>query len=112
MVFYDRGGGRGGGRIPILDVFVVAFGQIQKSKIADQDGRQSEMITQLLGHVTSSPYDVDVKGDIFKHTKDSPNLVVIACIFSELQRGAESAHPGRRRPKKISLNWIKQEVPV
>ena len=40
------------------------FGQIQKSKMADQDGRHSEMIAQLLRHVTSEPRDADVKGDI------------------------------------------------
>ena len=33
--------------------------------MAEQHGRHSEMITQLLRHVTSSPHDVDVEGDIF-----------------------------------------------
>ena len=37
---------------PILDGFG-GFGQIQKSKMADQDDRHSELITQLLRHVTS-----------------------------------------------------------
>ena len=37
---------------PILDGFI-GFGQIQKSKMADQDGRHSEMIKLLLSHVTS-----------------------------------------------------------
>ena len=37
---------------PILDGFL-GFGQIQKSKMADQDGRHSEMITRLLRDVTS-----------------------------------------------------------
>ena len=37
---------------PILDG-VWGFGQIQKSKMADQDVRHSEMITQLLRHETS-----------------------------------------------------------
>ena len=63
------------------------FGQIQKSKMADQDGRHSEMITQLLRHVTSQPHDADVKGDIFRHTIYPPSLVVIAFIFSELRKG-------------------------
>ena len=31
------------------------FEEIQKSKMADQDGRHSELITQLLRHVTSHP---------------------------------------------------------
>ena len=59
---------------------------LDKSKMADQDGRHSEMITQLLRHVTSQPHDVDVKGDIFRHTIYPPSLVVIAFIFSELRR--------------------------
>ena len=45
------------------------------------------MITQLLRHVTSSSHDADVKGDIFRRTIYPPSLVVIAFIFSELQRG-------------------------
>ena len=70
-----------------FEQFFLGFGQIQKSKMADQDGRHSEMITQLLRHVTSSPYDANIKGDIFRHTIYPPILVVIAFIFSELQRG-------------------------
>ena len=47
---------------PILDVFFFrGFEQIQKSKLADQDGRRSEMITQLLSHGTSLPHDADVR---------------------------------------------------
>ena len=38
---------------PILDGFFGGFGQIQKSKMAVQDDRHSEMITQLYCHVTS-----------------------------------------------------------
>ena len=37
----------------ILDGVCGGFGQIQKSKMADQDGRHSEMIKQLLRHMTS-----------------------------------------------------------
>ena len=55
--------------------------------MADQDGRHSEMITQLLRHVTSKPRDADVKGDIFGHTVYLPSLVAVAFIFSELRRG-------------------------
>ena len=58
--------------------------------MADQDGRHSEMITQLLRHVTSSTHDADVKEDIFRRTIYLPSLVVIAFIFSELRRGVES----------------------
>ena len=45
---------------PIFDDFL-RFGQIQKSKMADQDGRYSETISQLLRHVTLSPDYADVK---------------------------------------------------
>ena len=45
--------------------------------MADQDGRHSEMITQLLRHVTSSPHEAVVKGDIFRHTIYTLSLVVI-----------------------------------
>ena len=69
--------------------------------MADQDGRHSEMITQLLRHVTSEPRDADVKGDIFGHTIYPPSLVAVAFIFSELRRGGGiRPPPGRRRPKK------------
>ena len=34
--------------------------------MVDQDGRHSDMMLQLLHYVTSSPYDADVKGDIFR----------------------------------------------
>ena len=36
--------------------------------MADQDGRHSEMVTQLLRHVPSSTHDADVKGEILRHT--------------------------------------------
>ena len=64
--------------------------------MADQDGPHSEMITQLLRHVASSPHDADVKGDIFRRTIYPPSLVVIAFISSVLRGGAESVPPGRR----------------
>ena len=67
--------------------------------MVDQDGRHSEMITQLLRHVTSSSNDADVKGDIFGRTIYPPSLVVIAFIFSELREG------GRNSPKKARSKW-------
>ena len=54
--------------------------------MADQDGRHSEMVTQLLRHVMSSPHNRDVKGDIFRRTIYPPHVVVIGFIFSELLR--------------------------
>ena len=38
-------------------------------KVVNQDGRHSEMITQLSCYVTSSPHDADVKEGILKHVK-------------------------------------------
>ena len=71
--------------------------------MAEQDGHHFEMITQLLRHVKLSPYDVDVKGDIFARTIYPPSLVAIAFVFSEL-RIWEGIHPppptDRRTPKK------------
>ena len=69
-----------------------------------------EMITQLLLPVTSSPRDANVKGGIFRRTIYPLNLVVIAFIFLELRRGAESAPPGRRRPKKPGVNRVKRHM--
>ena len=42
------------------------------------------MITQLLRHVTSHPYDADAKREIFQRAIYPPSLVVIAFIFLEL----------------------------
>ena len=53
------------------------IGQIQKSKMTDQDGGHSKMITQLSRRVTSYPHDADVQGDTFRRTIYPPNLVVI-----------------------------------
>ena len=70
-----------------------------------QDGRHSEMITQLLRHVTSPAHDAQVKGDIFRRTIYPPSLVVIAFIFSELQNGKEFL-PGLRKTKKARSKYI------
>ena len=87
------------------------FWQIQKSKMADQDGGRSEMTTQLLRHVTSSPHDVDVNRDIFRRTIHAPSIVVIAFIFSELRRGGGIRPPSPHPPvvedqKKPGLNRV------
>ena len=58
--------------------------------MADQDGRHSEMITQLLRHVRSSPHDADFKGDIFRRTIYPPSLVVMAFISPEVRRGGRN----------------------
>ena len=55
--------------------------------MGNKDGRHSDMITQLLRHLTLLLHDVDVKGDVFRRTIYPPSLVVIAFIFSELLRG-------------------------
>ena len=77
----------------------------RKSKMPDEDGRHSEMITQLLRHVTSSPHDTEVKGNIFTRNIHPPSLVGIAFIFSELRRGADS--PQVEDQKKPGLNRVK-----
>ena len=69
---------------PILDDFVEA---LDKSKMADQHGRHSVLITQLLRHIASSPHIADVEGDIFRRTIYPPSLVVITFIFLEFVRG-------------------------
>ena len=75
--------------------------------MVDQDGLRSEIITQLLRHVTSSSYDADLKGEIFRRTVYHPSLVVIAFIFG-VTRDSPPAHPGRRRlKKKPGLNRVK-----
>ena len=86
------------------------FGQIQTSKMADQDDRYLEMITQISRHVTSQPHDADVKEDIFGHSIYPPSLVVIAFVLSELRKrgggGAESAPPVVEDQKKPGLNRV------
>ena len=72
----------------------LSFGKIQKSKMADQDGPHSDMISSLLWCVTSSPHDVYAKGDIFRLTICPPSLVVIAFIFSELRGGGRGGGGG------------------
>ena len=54
--------------------------------MADQDGRHSDIMWQLLRHVKSSSRDEDVKGDIFTSTIYPQSLVVIAFILPELRK--------------------------
>ena len=81
--------------------------------MADEDGRYSEMITQVLRHVTSKPRDADVKGDIFGHTICPPSLVAVAFIFSELRGGGGGIPPPPpptpvvEDQKKPGLNRVK-----
>ena len=79
-----------------------------------QDGRHSEMVTQLLRHMTSQPHNPDVKGDIFRHTLYPPSVVSIAYIFSELRGGGGGGGrnppiPVVEDPKKPGLNRVRQE---
>ena len=81
---------------PILDGFLRIWTNPEIQLMVDQDGRHSETITQLLRHVTPSPHDADVKGDIFRHTIYPPSLIVIAFLLSELRSGGgggKSAFP-------------------
>ena len=41
-----------------------------------QDGRHSDVLTQLFRHVTSSLHDADAKGDIFRLHKIDIDIVV------------------------------------
>ena len=75
------------------DPILGGFGQIQKSKMANQEGRHSEMVTPLLRHVTSQPANPDVKGDLFRHTIYPSSVVVIAFIFSDLRREGGGGFP-------------------
>ena len=81
--------------------------------MADQDGRHSEITTQLLRHVTSSNHDVDFKGDIFRRTIYP--LVVIAFIFSELREeggggGRNQFPPVVEDQKKPGLNKVTVKI--
>ena len=71
--------------------------------MADQDGHHSEMIMQLLRHVTSSPRDPNVKGDIFRHTIYPPSLITVA-LYSQSYGGggggAESPPPPQPQKTK------------
>ena len=55
--------------------------------MADQDGHNSDIKTQLLRHVTSLTHDTVVKEDIFRPAIHPPSIAVMAFIFSELRRG-------------------------
>ena len=78
--------------------------------MADQNGRHSEMITQLLRHLTPSPHDGDAKGNIFRRTIYPPSLVVIAFIFSKLPpEGAvteDHEKPCLNRAKELTLRLV------
>ena len=52
--------------------------------MAGQDGRHSQMTSQLLRHVMSSPLDADLKGDIFKKIK--PGIDGALYIYAILSR--------------------------
>ena len=81
---------------PILDGFLRIW-----TNPEIQDGRHSEMITQLLRHVTSSPHNADVKGDIFRHTIYPASLVVIVVGVTE---GERNPPPGRKARSIGSIN--------
>ena len=70
--------------------FFLCFGQIQKFKMAGQDGRHSEMLTQLLRHVT---YYVLLKSHCYSY-------LILGVTGEEGRGGGQNPPPGRRRPKK------------
>ena len=87
----------------ILEVFG-GFEKVQKSKMADQGGHHSLIMTQLLRHVMSLPHNGDLKGETFRRTICPPSLVVIAFLFLELQ-GVEGGVGGRGGGGRESPTW-------
>lgn len=55
--------------LEVLDKF-----KIQKSKMTDQDRHHSEMVKQLLRHVT---HNADFKGDIFRQAISRLQIVIL-----------------------------------
>ena len=89
--------------IPLLltrfSTILWGFRQIQESKMADQDGRHSEMITQLWRHHIMMRTS---KETFFRRTIYPPSLVGITFIFSELRRNPPGQKT-KKRPVKIGL---------
>ena len=93
------------------------FGEIYKSKMADQCGRRLE-INYFPRHVTSSAHDADLKGNNFRRTIHPQSFIVVTSIFSELDRGASGAplppppfHPVQEIEKKPGLDRVKAALP-
>ena len=86
---------------PILDRDFLRFST--NPEIQDGGPRwppfRNDRVTQLLHHATSSPHEVDFKGDIFRRTIYPPNLGAIPFIFSELWR--REGGGGWRNPRPI-----------
>ena len=82
--------------------------------MADQNGRHSEMVTQLLRHVTSQPHNADVKGDIFRHSTYPPSVVVIAVYSRDYGGGVGGSGicspPVVEDQKNPGLNRIKVKI--
>ena len=74
--------------------------------MADQDGRHSEMVTQLLCHVTSSSA-MRTSKEIFSSIQSTLQASLSQLLHSRSQGGGRP--PGRRRPKKPGLNRVNEE---
>ena len=61
--------------------------------MVDQDCCHSDIMAKFLRHVTSSPNDAGIEGDIFRPTIYPPSVVVIALISSEKGRGVHPIIP-------------------
>ena len=76
-----------------------------KSKLADQDGRRSKMMTQFLRHVTSSAHYAGVKRNSFRRTIYPLSLMVIALML--LKSPPPPPHHKAQGRKKTRLNRVK-----
>ena len=54
--------------------------------MADQDSRRLEIKTQFPRRVTSSTHDEELKGNNFRRAIHSQSFIVVAFIFSELEK--------------------------
>ena len=77
-----------------------ASGEILKSKMADQDGRRSKMMTQFLRHVTSSAHYAGVKRNSFRRTIYPLSLVVIALMLLKSPPPHHKAQGRKKTPAK------------
>ena len=68
--------------------------------MVDQDGRQSDIMTEGLPHVTLSPHYAHLTGDTFKRTIHLPSMVVIVLMFSDFTVPIEEGEAEHKRTDK------------